>query len=262
MIRPILKRTLALPHWYAVALLSTACTVASLALSLVAMRMMYAETEYLLVTFYIAATVPFLVATPTIHFMLSLARQLEEARHEAQRLATTDALTGIQNRRHFLDRAGHELERALRAGTPASVLLLDVDDFKRINDTDGHHAGDAVLQAVAQACAQSLRPADLLARWGGEEFVVLVPGADSRQATELALRLKTAISSGTAVTASIGVASTRSHQSSSSNSAAPPTADTLQSLIARADAAMYTAKRCGKNTVYEGLPQQQSPAAA
>lgn len=251
MIRPILERTLALPHRWAVAVLSTACTLASLALSLFAMRLMYAETEYLVVTFYIAATVPFLVATPTIHFMLSLARQLEEARREAQRLATTDALTGVQNRRHFLELAEHELLRAQQAGTPASVLLLDLDDFKRINDTDGHHAGDAVLQAVAQACVRALRPADLLARWGGEEFVVLLPGADREQATELALRLKTAISSGTAVTASIGVASARNLGGG----------DTLQTLIARADAAMYSAKRCGKNTVY-GDCSQPSPAAA
>lgn len=195
----------------------------------------------------VALTVPILVAWPVGSVVIQLLHDLEAARSEAQRLASTDMLTGTLNRRHFIELAERELARSRHGDGQLSVMLLDVDDFKQVNDRCGHQAGDEVLRAVAQAFQGALRPNDPLARWGGEEFVALLPSTGSAEAIGIALRVRDAIAarrvdrgdaslSPIQVTASIGVATDSIGKSES-----------LDQLISRADTAMYVAKRSGKN---------------
>jgi diguanylate cyclase (GGDEF)-like protein len=175
---------------------------------------------------------------------------IENARlHRAvEQQAVTDELTGLANRRQFYDVLGREFERAHRFGTPLSLILLDIDDFKRINDTHPmkHLAGDAVLGSVAAAIASHIRDIDLAARYGGEEFAVLLPQTDREGAVNLAERLRVAIAERRVsfgdddpigVTASFGVAS------------GPYEDQTQLDLIATADNALYASKRAGKNRV-------------
>ncbi len=163
-----------------------------------------------------------------------------------ERQAVTDALTGLANRRQFYEVLGREYERAQRFGQPVSLILLDIDDFKQINDSRGHLAGDAVLHSVAATLAEVIREIDLAARYGGEEFAVLLPQTGPDGAANLAERLRSEIAARkirfgtdeiTGVTASFGVA------------AGPVNEQTQIDLIASADAALYQAKREGKNHV-------------
>jgi diguanylate cyclase (GGDEF)-like protein len=163
-----------------------------------------------------------------------------------ERQAVTDALTGLANRRQFYEVLGREYERAQRFGQPVSLILLDIDDFKLINDSRGHLAGDAVLHSVAATLAEVIREIDLASRYGGEEFAVLLPQTGPDGAANLAERLRSEIAARsirfgteeiTGVTASFGVA------------AGPVNEQTQIDLIASADAALYQAKREGKNHV-------------
>jgi len=158
-----------------------------------------------------------------------------EAAREASRLAAelreesrTDLLTGLANRRRWEELAPLELARALRHGHPLSVVYLDLDDFKALNDTKGHAAGDAVLQSVARRWRQLVRAPDLLARVGGDEFAVLLGGPDEAEARAAANRLIEAAAPDAVVSA--GVAQWR-------------TSETLTDLSARADADLYASKR-------------------
>lgn len=163
-------------------------------------------------------------------------------RRALARLATTDELTGIANRRHFLDLAERVLERDHRAGSPTSVILFDLDGFKQVNDGYGHHAGDELLRAIADTVAGSLRPGDLFGRHGGEEFAVCLPATGADDATTAAERLRSAVAATTfehagaavAVTASVGVCTSAAGRRPS-----------IEELMARADAAQYAAKRGG-----------------
>ena len=179
---------------------------------------------------------------------LALAYQLrmgQEERIRAERLAQLDPLTGLNNRRAFYDKTGPLWSHAIRHGHPTSVMLLDIDLFKRINDTYGHAHGDEVLNATAAILRQSIRLGDVLARWGGEEFIVFLPETDQVEATLLAERLRTAIAGmriphgtgASAVTASFGIAQkARAHL-------------TLDDLIASADECLYQSKQRGRNRV-------------
>jgi diguanylate cyclase (GGDEF)-like protein/PAS domain S-box-containing protein len=165
---------------------------------------------------------------------------------ELVRLATTDALTDIANRRHFLELAEREMQRARRHGRPLSLLMADIDHFKSINDRHGHAAGDAVLKAYVAALRRALRQEDVLGRLGGEEFGILLPETDMDSALEVAERLRRLIGEmevdvGGAVlrpTHSIGVAVLR------------PTGGSFAELMSRADAALYEAKQRGRNCVH------------
>ncbi|WP_430447547.1 MAG: GGDEF domain-containing protein [Pseudomonas piscis] len=176
---------------------------------------------------------------------ISEKKQLE---NELQRLATTDALTQSSNRRHFFECANREFEQARLQGSPLSFLLLDIDDFKVINDTYGHPEGDIVLQRIAESGRAALRRGDLFGRIGGEEFAALFPGCAADMARQVAERLQREIQRQHfshqgqvfSITVSQGLTSLLAEDES------------LDSLFARADAAMYEAKRQGKNRIVTG----------
>jgi len=167
---------------------------------------------------------------------------------ELQRLATTDVLTQSSNRRHFFECANQAFTAAREDGTPLSFLLLDIDDFKLINDTYGHQQGDEVLQHIADSGKAVLRRGDVFGRIGGEEFAAVFPGCEAEVAEQIAERLQREIqrlsfSHGQerfGVTISQGLTSLHDDDLS------------LDSLFARADAAMYQAKRLGKNQIICG----------
>ncbi|MCZ6815540.1 MAG: GGDEF domain-containing protein, partial [Planctomycetota bacterium] len=174
--------------------------------------------------------------------------------------ATTDTLTGLNNRAAFDARLESEIERLRRYGRPFALLMLDVDHFKRFNDTYGHLVGDDVLKLVARACSDIVRTADFAARYGGEEFAVIAPEIDSKQAALFAERLRAAIEGRTYdyngqslnVTVSIGVAAVSSE------------CQTFESkpIIHVADAALYQAKKSGRNRCCcAALTKRTSPDA-
>ena len=171
---------------------------------------------------------------------------------ELERLVQYDALTGVLSRRHFMSLAERELANAVRFGRPLSVLMIDIDHFKRINDTFGHQTGDLVLQTIGGEFASILRHVDLIGRIGGEEFAIMLPETPRRQSLEIAERLRARIeqrNSATpqgipvAVSISIGVA-LRTDET--------PDLDTL---LARADHALYEAKRGGRNRIFADVQE-------
>jgi len=174
----------------------------------------------------------------------------------ALRLAATDGLTGVLTRRRFDEMAELEVARALRHRRPVSLLVLDIDRLKLINDTHGHAAGDAVLSSVGAACLSALRPGDLMGRIGGDEFCVLLPGTDCDEGARVAERLRGAscecLPAGNVTTwrptVSIGVA-TASGQSG----------DTYDGLLAAADRTLYVAKDGGRDRVVVAEPAERSP---
>lgn len=222
----------------------------------------------LLEVFTIATAVSFLFgnAEPLLHYFLPLsmvaaailvalgvADRLREQRlalTDAERRAQTDPLTGVLNRRSLIERLDAACRRAQTRGLPIALLFIDLDYFKRINDTRGHQAGDACLRAVIAPIQAELRHSDVIGRYGGEEFVVILSSADATAAQAIAQRIRERVAElevqgfGDAMrlTCSIGVA----------------TSDTLgvwgEHLVARADAAVYAAKNSGRNQVHVALP--------
>jgi diguanylate cyclase (GGDEF)-like protein len=163
---------------------------------------------------------------------------------EFESLAYVDGLTGLHNRR-WLDQAfRRQVDRGLRDGKPLSIVMIDIDHFKRYNDTYGHLAGDRALRAVAMALTENLRPGDLLARYGGEEFSVLLPETEATQAYAIAERLRCAVALPRGdeevqmplLSISLGETQLR-------------LGDTLEKILERADVALYTAKTAGRNCV-------------
>jgi two-component system, cell cycle response regulator len=175
-----------------------------------------------------------------------MADNLEKSQQALIELATMDGLTGVFNRREFNRHLTIEIERSRREGHSVSLLMVDADHFKRINDTYGHQSGDDVLRFISALIKQEIRPGDLPARYGGEEFAVILPYADSNDAFVVAERLRNlmaaqdiAIQDGQSVkvTASLGCATF------------PADAQTEAALMAMADAALYRAKKGGRNRV-------------
>lgn len=166
-------------------------------------------------------------------------RQLEA---ELRRLATTDPLTQLFNRRHFMDVAQNTFAQARRTHAPLSLLMLDIDHFKTVNDTHGHGVGDAVIREVASRCQNALRPDDLIARMGGEEFAVLMPATPLPDAHRQAERLLEAIVSRPLVAANV----TLPVSVSIGGAQCLPDDLTLDATLTRADRALYAAKRSGR----------------
>jgi two-component system cell cycle response regulator len=164
---------------------------------------------------------------------------------EAQRLATIDALTGLMNRRAFINALEIEMDRAARLNYPLSLVLLDVDHFKDVNDQRGHASGDTVLSSLGRLLIKEARKSDLLARWGGEEFIIVLSGADEEKGLVAAERYRIAIErheikdargERIPITASMGLARLEPGERASS-------------FVDRADRAMYAAKTAGRNQV-------------
>ena len=184
---------------------------------------------------------------PAILYSFTDVSERKRTENQLKLQALTDDLTGVSNRRHFFAVAEHEVHRAVRYRRPLSVLTLDIDHFKRVNDTHGHAVGDAVIQALARLAQDRLRMTDLLARTGGEEFVVLLPETDLAGAALTAERMRAAVAVARlptpagelTCTISIGVAQLAAHE-------------TLDALLSRADAALYRAKNGGRNRVEQG----------
>lgn len=196
----------------------------------------------------VASVAPILVTVPIGGFIVRLLREVDAARRQAQDMAWLDPLSGLMNRRRAIEIGAAELDPSRRRSTECAVALLDVDDFKRINDEFGHGAGDSVLQGVARALCEAADGVDHVARWGGEEFVVVMPGASLEDALAQSERLRTAVETLTIAagrgrpvrcTVSIGLA-TAGHLES------------FEQLVSRADRAMYRAKAAGKNRVAVG----------
>ncbi len=167
---------------------------------------------------------------------------LEEANARLETLAAKDGLTGLNNRRTLQEQMTHQLKRAMRNGSPLSLLLLDVDDFKAFNDTFGHPAGDSTLQAVARLLADNARDTDFVARFGGEEFAVLLPDTGRDEALMIAERFRQSLEmtnwSQRDITVSVGVATLND----------PHGCESM--LVDQADAALYHSKRTGRNCVH------------
>lgn len=163
---------------------------------------------------------------------------------ELEKLAMLDPLTGAGNRRHLDQRALVEIEDAERHGAPLALVLFDIDHFKKINDTWGHAAGDAVLRGLVNQVQNELRPRDFLARIGGEEFVLLLPGSGIDDGVRVCERMRCAIGCSTFATPQGDISVT-----SSFGVAVLARGERLESALARADNALYQAKRAGRNCV-------------
>jgi diguanylate cyclase (GGDEF)-like protein/PAS domain S-box-containing protein len=183
---------------------------------------------------------------------------LEEALSHERELSLTDVLTGVSNRRHLFECAEHEVEVASRYQQPLSVIMFDLDRFKNVNDSFGHAVGDLMLQRVTQAACEELRSVDMIGRYGGEEFVILMPMTKAEQAYPLAERIRTKVEKiristelgDATATLSIGIIE-MDHAVK---------IETADSLIRRADAAMYSAKHAGRNRTVIGQKEMTNHA--
>jgi diguanylate cyclase (GGDEF)-like protein len=192
-----------------------------------------------------ASLVPLLLVPLFGSLMLHLVFDLEAARQQLAELAIRDELTGVSNRRHFMATIQREWDLARRHAAIGTLLLIDADGFKAINDTHGHLCGDRLLREVATVIGGSLRHVDLLARFGGEEFIVFLPHTDSFGALDVAERIRSRVQAAhvtwqgrqISITVSIGVAPIRRELPS------------LDWMIHEADTALYAAKTAGRNCV-------------
>jgi diguanylate cyclase len=171
-------------------------------------------------------------------------RMVAQAEKQLTHLATTDPLTGLHNRRSMADLAAYEIVQRRRHGEPLSVVLADIDHFKQINDRHGHEVGDAVLAAISLALREAVREQDSIGRWGGEEFLILMPQASMAQASKVAERLREQVQQMVLtpggeplrITLTMGVSE---HQKD----------EPLDQLIRRADEALYRGKAQGRDQV-------------
>ena len=192
---------------------------------------------------YVSCMITSVLLQKTFNGNLELAYDLEQAKKQAENLARTDALTGLNNRRAFFDKAEPLFAYCKRNQQPISALMLDVDHFKKINDSYGHAAGDVALRNLAKLIKTNLRDSDLACRFGGEEFAVLLPNTNAEEAMGMANMLKQLMAStiialadenALSLTASFGIAEN---------------GESVEDLLNHADKAMYAAKNNGRNHV-------------
>ncbi|HOT62213.1 MAG TPA: diguanylate cyclase [Treponemataceae bacterium] len=192
-----------------------------------------------LVAFTVILLAAVLAAARAYSRLRATNRQLVAARKEAENLALKDTLTGLLNRRAFLPMLEHELQRRNRFGSVASLIVADIDHFKRVNDKFGHDVGDIVLKEIAKALEGAIRSTDTLARWGGEEFIILLPDTDEQRALALAEKIRESVMAlrfekCPPITISLGVAQ---HE----------TEETYDDWFKKTDHALYRAKQTGRN---------------
>lgn len=172
--------------------------------------------------------------------------RLADENEELKRLVTTDTLTGLNNYRYFCEHLSKEMERTRRAGRPTCIVMIDLDHFKAINDKRGHEAGNQALKVAAEVFRQSIRLSDVVCRYGGEEFVIILPQTPLRTAVTVAERVRVWLEQSQVefegecfgLTASLGVGIFQQHES-----------HTLKSFVASVDQFMYQAKQQGRNRV-------------
>lgn len=188
---------------------------------------------------------------------LLAASRVVAMQRDLERLATTDTLTGALNRRRFLERGAEEFLRARRYERPLSVLMLDIDHFKRVNDTHGHGIGDEAIRLTVRCCQQTIRTSDFVGRLGGEEFAIVLPETKPLSAFSVAERLREAIAAASLpvppsdvlrITVSVGL------------SWIDPADGGIEALLAKSDVALYRAKHGGRNRV-EVEPQLRHASA-
>jgi len=204
----------------------------------------------------IGALIPALLAPLMLFGFVRLSQQLSRAEAQLRTLASEDPLTGVFNRRRFLELAGVEWARGTRHSHTQSLLVIDVDDFKSVNDRYGHLSGDQTLRHAAEECRACLRRTDLLGRYGGDEFVILLPETGIAGGVRMAERIREAVErseirtpAGTVhITVSIGVAGR--HLGTLS----------VDALVAEADGALYKAKTNGRNRVEKTEASDRAPA--
>jgi diguanylate cyclase (GGDEF)-like protein len=243
LLAPLLERLRALPKAWAVAMIGLFSIIASIVLTGIMITIFVPGTplnEWL----WIAIAAPAIIAPMVGYVVMSLVHELDAVRAVLARAAALDPLTGVGNRRQFIERAGREAARTRREHGMFGLLMLDIDHFKQVNDVHGHAVGDMVLIEVAAACVAQIRESDSVFRWGGEEFVVLLPRTDEASAVVVAEKLRTAVGAlaveplGRPITLSIGVAAGDGH--------ARP-----EDIVAKADGALYRAKQAGRDRVMQ-----------
>ena len=180
--------------------------------------------------------------------------RLRDGRKELERLSATDGLTGLHNRHHLMEACGMEVARSDRQGKPLAAMMIDIDHFKKFNDTYGHQAGDEILTRMGAILGDCIRKVDYAARYGGEEFLILLPRTDLNGAVEVAKRIQARLAEEEmggedAITLSIGVAEYPKH------------GDNADVVIAAADAALYQAKHRGRNRVVRAAATKRKSTA-
>jgi diguanylate cyclase (GGDEF)-like protein len=229
------------------ALLCAAIWLAALALSqgLVALLLATPEFDDRLLAGVCASFCTLAVAVPLGHLLLRLVVHVEQSQRMLTRHATLDSMTGIFNRRHFLNLVEREWSLARRYDTACALVLIDVDHFRKVNESFGHLCGDMLLRRIAEASAETLRQADVLARFGGEEFVLFLPHTDPLGALDVAERIRERVEAlnfgwngrPVPVSVSLGVAALHAEHLR------------LDQLIHEADEALHGAKAAGRNCV-------------
>jgi len=244
MIKGCLKR---FGLWPVLAGVTVVSIVASVAITVLAHRV--AGEAMLPLAWAICIVCP-LVLAPTMSLgSFSLLIKLDHAHEQLRLISNIDDLTGAYNRRYFMDRLHAEVERSARSGFTFSLALIDIDNFKSVNDQHGHLAGDEVLRRLAQTCMAQVRSTDTFARFGGEEFVVLLPQTDTAHALQWLERLRQHVAQLRVELPGVNLGATVSIGLATTGKVAQVPAVEIDTVLRVADEALYRAKRAGKNQV-------------
>jgi diguanylate cyclase (GGDEF)-like protein len=217
-----------------------------------------ASDEHIVGALSLSAATPNAFNEANLHMLENFAAAAAGALQNAllfqnvERMASIDPLTQQLNRRAFSEVAARELERCRLLGLPAAALLIDLDHFKLINDHYGHPVGDQVLRGFVDRCCERIRKIDVLGRFGGDEFAVLLPRADTSAAAEIAERIRASLEEAPIYTDAGPIQLSVSIGVTVSSSTLPPdtsAADDLNALLRRADVALYIAKEAGRNSL-------------
>jgi len=257
----MIKHLASIGRFNSIIILTVLAALSSLAVTLVAVillnhRGLGLQTD---IAAYLAVGVALVVTLPFAWFLVDLLLRLHRDEQEMRRLASFDSLTGLLSRHAFFDNANNYVSLAKREKKSFSVLIIDLDHFKLINDRYGHPAGDAVLKLFADVVNSVARRSDIIGRLGGEEFAVVLPSTRSSEALEFAERLHHAINqavlkfNGSAILYSVSIGLAEFDKASGED---------IDDLLARADLALYKAKQGGRNQTAAFDPKLNQAAAS